>query len=253
MNVLSYRTSELNGLTFDLLIDDQSVQEIFESDTVGIPYWLLEGGLATMTVMEKPYRIISVCDCGECGCGVIACRVTEESDTDTFDDFKFLECDLSFTFTAENYHKVMDEIGHEVLRFSGPQTEVATEQHNFDVMKAYLNAVEDLLRKPSVRDCIAQDSGIEKYGAQVAADWICDARNYEAVRNLILIDKHKYLLLEDGPVTPPILQHEHVSWTIKVMPCDDNTKLICTGYLDKVGSCVGTKSLKFERAVDVDC
>lgn len=247
MNVLSYRTSDLNDLTFVLLIDDVPLHELYESDTVGIPYWLLEGQLTATTIMGEIHYIVSVCDCGEPGCGRVACKVTEEDGTVTFSDFKSLATDLTFKFTAENFHQVMDEIGHEVLKFEGPQTEASTAQHNFDVMKAYLNAVDDLLRKPSTRDLIALACGFEKYGAQEAADWICNPENHEAVRNLILLDKHRFLLLENGPVTPLILQHEHIPWTIKVKSYDADTKLVCVGYLDKVGECVGTKSLKFER------
>ena len=248
MNVLSYRTSDINGLSFDLLIDGESVHEIFASDTVGVPYWLLEGGLTPMTIMDQQYHIVSVCDCGEAGCGVIACKVSEDGDEVTFNDFKFMESDLSFKFSAENYHQILDEIGHEVLKFTGPQTEVATEQHNFDVMKAYLNAVEDLLRKPSTRDQIAVDCGIENYGAQEAANWICEEHNLDAVRKLIVIEKHKLLMLDQGLVAPVILQHEYRPWTLKVIVGDDKVTLVVVGLLHNTEQTVGTKSLKFSRA-----
>jgi len=249
MNVLSYRTTEDNGLSFDLLVDGEPIQHLCESDSIGVPYWYLENGLTPITVMGTEHRIVAVCGCGETGCGFLDCIVTENEEEVTFD---FFDGKLIFKFAMENYRQVLDEIAQEVLKFTGPQTEIATAQHNFDVMKAYLNAVDELLRKPSTRNCIAESCGIENYGAQEAADWICDPGNHESVRNLILLDKNRFLLLESGPVSPPIVQHDHIPWTIKVSTYDENTKLICVGYLEKVGDCVGTKSLKFERAKGID-
>lgn len=250
MNVLSYRTSDLNDLTFVLLIDDVPLHELYESDTVGVPYWLLEGQLTATTIMGETHYIVSVCDCGEPGCGSVACKVTEEDGIVTFHDFKFLANDLTLKFTAENFHQVMDEIGHEVLKFEGPQTKASTAQHNFDVMKAYLNAVEELLNKPSTRQLIEEACGTEYYGAQEAAEWICREENLAAVRDLIPIDKLKFLLLETGPTSPVILLNAYRPWTLKLIVGEGNTGLVCAGLLHEVGETVGTKEIRFLRPND---
>lgn len=124
MNHLSFRsiTDDLNGLSFELLIDGKPLTEAVGCDYSSIPYWLVEGDLLATNEMPSSLavcnRIVAVCSCGEFGCGGAHARVTKNSDTVKFSDFagdiQSGVRDETFVFTRSNYDEVvrqMTELG----------------------------------------------------------------------------------------------------------------------------------------------
>jgi hypothetical protein len=91
MNTLTIEVSEENGLSFELLIDGKPMGMLLEDGNEGIPYWLANDGLPTYPPSGKtasPHvRIVSVCGCGEYGCGHSRCNVTQDNESVVFSDF----------------------------------------------------------------------------------------------------------------------------------------------------------------------
>jgi hypothetical protein len=84
MNELTYRTSAENGLTFDLIVDGKPLPQLAEGHYAGIPYWIIENDLPNWEP-EPPCkqdcdRVVSVCECGEYGCGHTRCRIEKSSE-----------------------------------------------------------------------------------------------------------------------------------------------------------------------------
>jgi len=91
MSALSFRSSPDNGLSFDLLVDGVALGEVLADGNEGIPYWIVEDDLPYWpphgTPRDPDYRIVTVCSCGEYGCGHTRCRVIKTPDTVTLRDF----------------------------------------------------------------------------------------------------------------------------------------------------------------------
>ena len=119
MSVLSFTTSDENGLSFDLLIDDVPLRNLVGGAN-GIPYWIFEGDLPYLplfgdsSAIEREERIVCVCSCGEYGCGHTSCRVIKDSDTVIFRDFDNMVSSegqkKQFRFSRQNYDAVVAEI-----------------------------------------------------------------------------------------------------------------------------------------------
>jgi hypothetical protein len=73
MNRFGYRESMNNGLSFELLIDGDFIGLLVGGEKGGIPYWAVGEDLPTPGVEESGRRVVSVCGCGEYGCGNTSC------------------------------------------------------------------------------------------------------------------------------------------------------------------------------------
>ena len=118
MNALSYITSAENGLSFELLVDDQPLHELIGGEDGGIPYWDIEDDLPYYPPhgerRESNKHIVCVCSCGEYGCGHTRCHVERSSDVVVWRGF---DCDVSdagrgmvFQFSRQDYEAVVSEI-----------------------------------------------------------------------------------------------------------------------------------------------
>jgi hypothetical protein len=119
MNVLDYRTSELNGLSFELLVDGQPLGELVGSWDTEIPYYFISDDLPYYPPIgedhDSEFRIISLCHCGEFGCGHTKCRVIKGEDTVVFRDFDVNTTSVEgsrrvFEFPRSNYDAVVADI-----------------------------------------------------------------------------------------------------------------------------------------------
>lgn len=118
MATLSYRCTEDNGLSFELLVDGQPLGALVGSRDTAFPYWIVEDGLPRWPPHgpsdDPEVRIVCVCSCGEYGCGHTQCRVSQDGDDVVFYEFAF---DVThegarqeFRFSAANYDAVCKEI-----------------------------------------------------------------------------------------------------------------------------------------------
>ncbi|HRY49507.1 MAG TPA: hypothetical protein P5186_15765 [Candidatus Paceibacterota bacterium] len=118
MSALAYRSSSDNGLSFDLLVDGVALGEVLGDGNEGIPYWIVEDDLPHWpphgTPRDPEYRIVTVCSCGEYGCGHTRCRVIKTADTVALRDFAGdVGADGAarvFTFSRSGYEQVVSEI-----------------------------------------------------------------------------------------------------------------------------------------------
>ena len=124
MSTLSYSSSPDNGLSFDLLVDDATLGEVLGDGNEGIPYWIIEDDLPYWPPHGSPrdpdYRIVTVCSCGDYGCGHSRCRVTKTADSVTFHNFAGdvgPNCMTRvFTFPRSDYDRTVSGIGAEARR-----------------------------------------------------------------------------------------------------------------------------------------
>lgn len=118
MATLSYRCTDDNGLSFELLVDGQPLGALVGSRDTTFPYWIVEDGLPRWPPhgpSDAPeVRIVCVCSCGEYGCGHTQCRVAREGDHVVFYGFDFdvtrEGAGKEFRFGAANYDAVCQEI-----------------------------------------------------------------------------------------------------------------------------------------------
>lgn len=118
MITLAYRSSTENGLSFELLVDGVALGEVLGDGNEGIPYWIVEDDLPYWpphgAPRESEYRIVTVCCCGEYGCGHTRCRVIKASDTVTLRDFAGDVAAAGgariLTFSRSGYEQVVGEI-----------------------------------------------------------------------------------------------------------------------------------------------
>ena len=126
MNRLDYRTSEENGLSFELLVDGQPLGLLVGARDTIIPYWIIEDDLPYFPPNWKDHdpeiRIVTVCSCGDEGCGSTQCRVIREGDLVLFRDFDY---DASaegakkvFRFSRHNYDAVVAEIVRQAKEYT---------------------------------------------------------------------------------------------------------------------------------------
>jgi hypothetical protein len=105
-------------LSFELLVDGQSLGMIVGARDTAFPYSIVDDDLPRWPPHGEPrdplVRIVCVCSCGEYGCGHTQCRVIDEGDEVVFRDF---DVDVSaegsakeFRFSQANYEAVIDEI-----------------------------------------------------------------------------------------------------------------------------------------------
>src|SRR5262245_40886672 len=102
MNLLGYTCSDTNPGWFGLLVDGQPLGALIGGLDREIPFFLMEEDLPRPTdsaVLQwvtgvtqyrgrlHEVRTVSVCSCGEAGCGCTVCRVVREGDTVVFRDF----------------------------------------------------------------------------------------------------------------------------------------------------------------------
>ncbi len=118
MNTLGYRCTDDNGLSFELLVNDRPLSELIGARDSAIPYWIIGADLPHLPPegeeSDPEVRIVTVCSCGEYGCGHTRCRVVHEGETIIFCDF---DLDVSpegrnkvFLFAISNYELVVSEI-----------------------------------------------------------------------------------------------------------------------------------------------
>jgi hypothetical protein len=118
MNTLAFRTTEENGLSFELLVDGRPLGELVEAQNWAIPFWDVVDDLPLWPPhgesLDPTIRIVCCCSCGEYGCGHTQCRVVREGDEVVFRDFNF---DASpngrrrvFRFAAANYDSAVSQI-----------------------------------------------------------------------------------------------------------------------------------------------
>jgi hypothetical protein len=124
MPTLSYRCTEENGLSFELLVDGEPLGALVGSRDTGFPYWIVEDGVPHWPPHGQSnapdVRIVCVCGCGEYGCGHTRCHVVNVGDEVVFCEFEF---DVSregakreFRFGAANYHTVCKGIAEQARR-----------------------------------------------------------------------------------------------------------------------------------------
>jgi len=124
MSAFAYRSSPENGRSFDLLVDGVALGEVLGDGNVGIPYWIVVDDLPSWpphgTLCDPDCRIVTVCSCGEYGCGHSRCRVIKTAETVTLRDFAGDVGDdgaaRSFTFSRSDYDRVVRGIVAEARR-----------------------------------------------------------------------------------------------------------------------------------------
>jgi hypothetical protein len=118
VNTLSFRTTQDNGLSFELLVDGELLGSLIESNDTAIPYWLIEDDLPCLPQnwknRDSTKKIVTVCSCGEYGCGHTHCHVRLHADTVEFGDFNLgLSPDGAkkrFQFSRSNYQEIIAQI-----------------------------------------------------------------------------------------------------------------------------------------------
>jgi hypothetical protein len=121
MNTISFEVSEENGLSFELLVDGKPMGSILGDGNEGIPYWLAKDGLPTYppsgATADPLLRIVSVCGCGEYGCGHSRCNVKQSDETVEFLEFTgdvgAKGKTLHFKFPLVQYQAVCEQIARQ--------------------------------------------------------------------------------------------------------------------------------------------
>lgn len=124
MPTLSYRCTEDNGLSFELLVDGEPLGMLIGARDTAFPYWIVEDGLPRYPPhgpSDAPnVRIVCVCSCGEYGCGHAQCHVARVGGEVVFNKF---DSDVTregsqkeFRFGATNYNAVCAEIAEHAQR-----------------------------------------------------------------------------------------------------------------------------------------
>jgi hypothetical protein len=120
LNVLSFEKSEENGLSFELVVDGEPLDDLVGGATGGIPYWIIEDDLTHISASkteagEEPNeRIVCVCSCGEYGCGHTRCRILKVDRLVVFSSFASIVStegrNKTFCFTRKNYDDLIAQI-----------------------------------------------------------------------------------------------------------------------------------------------
>jgi hypothetical protein len=118
MNKLSYRLTDDNGLSFELLVDGEPLGDRVGARDNAVPYWIVHDDLPHYppggAQPDPEIRIVAVCSCGEYGCGHTSCRVIPEAGCVTFCDFdgdaNRVGRQKTFQFTRSNYDAVVSEL-----------------------------------------------------------------------------------------------------------------------------------------------
>jgi hypothetical protein len=118
MNALSFRSTDENGLSFELLVDGVPLGKLVGAQDWAFPYWDVVDDLPRWPPhgerCEPELRIVCCCSCGEYGCGPTQCRVVRDGNEVVFRDFDF---DASpegrrqvFRFPLANYTEVVSRL-----------------------------------------------------------------------------------------------------------------------------------------------
>jgi len=120
MQTLSVRTSDDNGLSFELYVDGRRLCEIVGGDNPAFPYWIVEDDLpyfpphGDADAPKRKERIVCACSCGEYGCGHTHCTVEKKDDVVRFGDFAPEASEagrkMEFVFSRRNYDEVVAQI-----------------------------------------------------------------------------------------------------------------------------------------------
>ena len=130
MNTLSVDVSNDNGLSFELLVDGKPMGEVLGDGNEGIPFWIVKHGLPTYPPTgesaDSLIHIVSVCGCGEYGCGHSRCTIIQRESTVEFSGFEgdvgTKGAALRFEFPLSQYKAVCELISektHEHLSAEG--------------------------------------------------------------------------------------------------------------------------------------
>ena len=125
MNTLSFRTTEDNGLSIELLIDGQPLAALSPDDEdTKIPFYDFDGDLPLgyWGQEDASIKCIGVCICGHAGCGGVECRVVRKGDTVIFRDISVCvnprypnnNDGREFCVTSANYDLIIAGIMNEV-------------------------------------------------------------------------------------------------------------------------------------------
>lgn len=130
LNVLSYRSLEVHGLSFELMVDRKPMGEIVGTADTAVPYWLFKTGVALrpLSRLENGYTekcVVAVCPCGTFGCSCISCNVVQSWDRNIiFRDFvtdsrsSCLPFNLlMFSFSLDNYTSVLKSVFDDIRVF----------------------------------------------------------------------------------------------------------------------------------------
>jgi len=106
-------------LTFELLVDGRPLSDHLNDGNAGIPYWMTKDGIPHLPPSDATSSryIVTVCDCGEYGCGNSSCEILRKDNIVEF--FHFLgDCgaaceNLKFTFLAQNYDAQIENMKKE--------------------------------------------------------------------------------------------------------------------------------------------
>lgn len=115
MDHLDYTCSDENGLSFELRVNGTPLGDIIGSLDTAIPYWIVEDDLPYYPPRgknrEPETHIVTVCSCGEYGCGHARCRIIKAADVVTFCNFdgdvQGQDGQKVFQFTRANYDEVI--------------------------------------------------------------------------------------------------------------------------------------------------
>ena len=118
MNTLSFKTSDWNGLSFELLIDGKPLAEYVGFEDNMIPYWIAKEGIPVYQWTDE--RIVAVCNCGEYGCDCVLCNIEEIGDKVIFKDFHRERSEniykIDFEFSKENFNEIEIKIAVEASK-----------------------------------------------------------------------------------------------------------------------------------------
>jgi len=84
MNKLTFRRTDEDELTFELLVDGLPLGERVGAPGNGIPHRYVFDSLPSIppypdqAPADPTLRLVAVCKCGEFGCGYTACRVHDD-------------------------------------------------------------------------------------------------------------------------------------------------------------------------------
>lgn len=130
LNILSYRSLESNGLSFELMIDQKTIGERVGTSDTAVPYWLFKTGVALRPLArlkgdDTEKRVVAVCPCGTYGCSCISCNVVPSWDHNIL--FRDFETDprgsllpfniLMFSVAPDNYASVLNSIFDDIREF----------------------------------------------------------------------------------------------------------------------------------------
>lgn len=121
MNTISVEVSEENGLSFELLVDGKPMGAVLGDGNEGIPYWLVKDGLPSFppsgSTADPGVRIVSVCGCGEYGCGHSRCNITQTNEIVEFSNFigdvGAKGKNFQFRFPVAQYQAVCEQISRQ--------------------------------------------------------------------------------------------------------------------------------------------